>query len=373
MVKRPAPDLEDLLLSMAAEAAGLPGPRTERCGDMDPAWLWRRAGEEGLRGLIAERLARSDTSLANVVRRGQLNDFAHGARLRRFLHDLGERLHDHGLQVLVLKGAALVDLLYDGHWSRRPMSDLDLLPRPRDLERVQRLLEQWGLRRTTTCWRAEGVDIDLHDDLIGSEYLERRSSAFRFDVEDLWSQRVPMGPGLARLGETHQALHLAVHGLKHAYGRWIWLLDLALLLPRLDGETVLTTAQRTGTERVLAYACAAVHHVFGGTIPPWADALPALSPLEHGYLQAVLTRPQPFQLGGTITGLSIDDPFERLAYWAELVWPKHRLLRAAEGQDRPGRRWRRIFHKGLPSVAQLLRLSATSRSKAPTAPVVSKR
>jgi hypothetical protein len=55
-------------------------------------------------------------------------------------------LHEAGIPVLVLKGWALLQILYDGHYDQRPSSDMDLLVKPNDLQHVESILDHMGYR-----------------------------------------------------------------------------------------------------------------------------------------------------------------------------------------------------------------------------------
>ncbi|MEM6796096.1 MAG: nucleotidyltransferase family protein [Acidobacteriota bacterium] len=353
---------ERVLLELARHRAGLSPPPRLPAEPQALGELWRRASEEGLRGLLVERALRQGLNEPRLER-ARLEDFAHASRLMAFGRRLGRRLEERGGRgLLVLKGAALVDEIYGGRLAQRPMSDLDLLPHPESRAETRALLLEEGMRPGHAGWHGpDGLEVDLHEDLVGSELLRARRAAFRFDTERLFERARPLGassPGLLRLGQIDQALHLSVHALKHGFGRWIWLLDLALLLPRLPGPETVLEARRTGSARALACALRALEAAFGAPPPRWAAALPTLGSFERAYVDAATLERPGVGLGGAVTALSIDGWRDRGRYLAELLWPAESTLRAAEGGagSRAALRVSRLLRKALPGSVRWLEL-----------------
>ena len=98
--------------------------------------------------------------------------------LDRFV-EVGTLFHQHGIDVLVLKGADLLSRVY-GVQGARPMTDIDLLVRESRLDLIDRLLTDSGFRReidgnpayrasdgsllldiTTRIWYLDNRDLDL--------------------------------------------------------------------------------------------------------------------------------------------------------------------------------------------------------------------
>lgn len=81
-----------------------------------------------------------------VCRGLQREYYLHGARNAVILHDLGalvSALKTRGIEGVLLKGACLVELVYDDI-AVRPMQDIDILVRYADLAEVERLLVALG-------------------------------------------------------------------------------------------------------------------------------------------------------------------------------------------------------------------------------------
>lgn len=74
---------------------------------------------------------------------------ADASRIRtRALLEIAGRLNRHGINVLVLKGAALAHLIYDDP-ALRPMRDIDILVAPEQLNRASALVSELGYEATS--------------------------------------------------------------------------------------------------------------------------------------------------------------------------------------------------------------------------------
>ena len=58
------------------------------------------------------------------------------------------------------------------------------------------------------------------------------------------------GPSIRVLSPELQVLHLAVHAVKHAFGRWIWLVDLSRALEAVDLDGLLAACERLAAGEV---------------------------------------------------------------------------------------------------------------------------
>jgi hypothetical protein len=167
-----------------------------------------------------------------------------------------------GIEVIVLKGAALAETLY-GDIALRPMLDLDLLVRADDRAAVCRVLHQLGYVQTPASGRSGALDADsdlLFSKLAGATtHVDLHWRLFdlpdhrggRMDAEWLWcsAQEARIaGVTTLRLGAEAQVLHLAGH-LAMADGGpgLLWRNDLVTLLAHhaaLDWEALIAGAER---------------------------------------------------------------------------------------------------------------------------------
>lgn len=307
-------------------------PRDRLLSTTDTAALVRCARQEGLSGLVwheLRRLAPEHPALP-ALDASRLRAFGGAARTLELIESLGGALSERGTSAVILKGGALLTTVYRSHLDLRPLSDLDLLALPGSMALVRETLLDLDFRRHGPVWCRDGLEIDLHEDLLGNTVTGRRRSPFVFEqslVESETDASRIGGPGLRILRPELQFLHAAVHALRHDYRRWLWILDLSLLLRDCQWERLHSLARQTNTERPLAYGLAAcVALVDAPTAARRAQALPKLSRLESAYLKVALDRPSGVHLGEVLAGLSHLDWRRRLACWAELLAPAPDLL-----------------------------------------------
>lgn len=146
------------------------------------------------------------------------------------LNELLAVFSDEKLDVIVLKGAAFMETLYPDLRSRK-ISDIDLLFRRKDFQRVQTLLKERGFelmpKSTSTYIKRDPfpVVVDVHDHL---RYMDD------LDEGTIWQrsrEQVIAQTSTRTLSHTHTVLFLIVHmGLSHGYPDAKWLKDIALYL-----------------------------------------------------------------------------------------------------------------------------------------------
>lgn len=201
--------------------------------------------------------------------------------LFRELAGLLTALSAAGVDVLLLKGAALAEAVYDNP-AVRPMGDLDLLVREARVPDALRVLSGLGYAITPpAAYRNEivlqkhaavGVILELHWQLFVSPAHHQTIPA-----DWLWDTALPVqveGAPAWILGPEAQILHLCGHLVLHHDGeapRTIWLHDvaevIALYHDRIDWENVLARAQAYGL-------LGAVQNVVGRVVDDWQAPVP---------------------------------------------------------------------------------------------------
>lgn len=203
-----------------------------------------------------------------------------------------------GLEVLVLKGAALSALLHGGSM-RRTARDVDLLVRPGDEGAALDVLRGLGYGghadavishpNALELHHPRGMRAELHVRFDDAEQLFPLHGARPFETSvEVTLGGVPVRtPGLALA-----VVHAAYHGAKHMWRRYFWLCDIAaaMRLAEVDWAETFGLARRIGVERHLALAVMLAHDLLGAGMPP--GARPALDTLRGpAHRAAVALRP----------------------------------------------------------------------------------
>ncbi|MEO3691680.1 nucleotidyltransferase family protein [Roseateles paludis] len=220
-----------------------------------PDWTlldWRvamaMAFVHGISGLLAQRLVwRGPAEWHEFLTSQDGHCQAREAQVRAKLAALDAAARAHGLPVLALKGAALLELRVHAP-GERPMGDIDLLCTPGDVEALDALVQPLGFVPEATSWKhrhyrplqalpephfAEHTDNPLKLDL--HTRIHERLPVAEVDITAaLWR---PAGTGVLPY-PSHAALmrHLLLHtagNLCTRSVRLIQLIDIARLAPRL--------------------------------------------------------------------------------------------------------------------------------------------
>ncbi len=204
------------------------------------------------------------------------------------LCDIDDAFGEAGIEFLVLKGMALAYLVYPDPVTR-PMTDIDLLVRPRDVARAAERIEGLGYRSLEhqeaftddlvrfggelSFGRTPGPFLELHWML---EQYERLRGVIRIDEEALWRRAMPYtmaGRTLRTPSPEDQLLTLALHlGLVHRMRGLRWLLDIDLVARtfagKIDWPATRERARAWGIERLLRHTLWSCREVFGTPRPP---------------------------------------------------------------------------------------------------------
>lgn len=166
------------------------------------------------------------------------------------LTSLVARLHEAGIEPLILKGTALAYTLYPAP-ELRPRVDVDLLVRSDEAPRTRALLEALGYEGSRdsgdelgslqqTFYRTDGHGVrhvyDVHYAITNSAVT---AGALRYD--ELMARSVPLpvaGPGARIPSRVDALLYASIHRAVHHYDseRLIWLVDVHLLREAMSGN-----------------------------------------------------------------------------------------------------------------------------------------
>lgn len=218
--------------------------------------LWRRkiqgrrldAGVNRLLPLVYRNLGnhwREDPFLASLQVVYRKTWSQNRIRLRT-LRDLLMRFQNEGIDLMVLKGGALILLAYRDS-GVRPMTDLDLLVKPEAALRAVQCLHAWGwksslhqpellmeIRHGDEFVAADGQRVDVHWNIL-QECCAPGSN------DDFWRQAIPCeidGTACKALCAADQLLHVIVHGARWSLVQPVsWVADATVLI-RSAGATL---------------------------------------------------------------------------------------------------------------------------------------
>ncbi|MBL8211100.1 MAG: nucleotidyltransferase family protein [Bryobacterales bacterium] len=227
------------------------------------------------------------TALHARARQSTLRALRHAAATVRTVQSLAAT----GIDAIPLKGAVLADQLY-GDPAIRDVRDADLLIRPYHLLEADSLLlasgfaREWPTRlpppesRTFRRLLRDGYHFEYKHptEKVNVEVHWRLPGWSSAAVEAIWEAsevRSWRGVPVRQLAnDSLLLLLLCDHGAQHRWFRLKWLVDVAVLLPRVsDCRGLLALAEQLDLERPLGQAAALCTRIFGSPVPDELRAL----------------------------------------------------------------------------------------------------
>ncbi len=219
----------------------------------------------------------------NALEQAYLANLHKALFLSRELIRILDSLQSRNIQVLPYKGLALAETIYKDI-ALRQAGDIDLLIRPDDLPRIRGAAQELGYVGHS-CFSAaqeraflkSGYELAF-DGPAGPNLLEvqwavqPRFYAVDFDQEGLFARAVTVsvaGREMSTPGLEDLFIVLSLHAAKHAWGRLIWICDLARIMAvqELNWEWIAAEASKLGIVRILRVAATLVHELLGVATP----------------------------------------------------------------------------------------------------------
>jgi putative nucleotidyltransferase-like protein len=199
------------------------------------------------------------------------------------------------VEVMPYKGVVLAEAAY-GDMALRQSSDIDLLIRTHDFPRIREAIRELGYTpnlplspREEQAYLRSGYECAF-DSPAGPNLLELqwalqpRFYAVEMDMNGLFQHSVTVtiaGRTMKTLSPEDLLLVLSLHAAKHAWGRLVWLCDIARLMsePNLNWEWIKQQAGELGIARILNVTLLLANRLLGASIPALADATVAEDPM----------------------------------------------------------------------------------------------
>jgi len=184
---------------------------------------------------------------------------------------------EDGIEVILLKGVALAELVYK-NLALRPMSDVDLLVKKEELPRIDEKMRKFGystdenyrnsLRYSSINYlnsieyRKKVVSVHFHWHLVNST-LPSFMYASKINMKKIWKEAIPVkisGTETLSLAPHHLLIHLSEHASKpgHSLSRLILLYDIAETIKvyqeELNWELLINEARVFNLNRPLYYS-----------------------------------------------------------------------------------------------------------------------
>jgi putative nucleotidyltransferase-like protein len=215
---------------------------------------------------IASKTASVPSQILSSIRTRYLSQVAHNFQLTTALNEIVRTFTAAGIEVAVLKGAAVALMAY-GHVAQREFTDLDLLVHPEDFNRAQFVLESLGyhhLNRNTPHLSSE-KDVQfvrkLDDTFVELHWaLNPPDTRFPLDETGIWERietlRVFDQP-IRTLSLEDTLIALCIHASKHRWTSLKWTFDIATIATRksdtLNWDILLQRCAAVGCTRTLLF------------------------------------------------------------------------------------------------------------------------
>jgi len=332
VIAQQAPDRADLVWLAENNREGLDWPAAAQ-----------RAFDEGLAPLlyyhcrnmnILEAIPESTKKfLARIYAETSLIN----THLLQEMTELEKGLEKRDIQVIVLKGAALLKTVYRDV-ALRPMEDIDLMVRQEHLNELKNVLESMGFAQNRLYPGSFGkgiLSIDIHSDLLSSHRIRSRQAILDIRPEDAWSSSIPINgsSSLYRLSLNVNLIALSFHLLKHRYDRLIWFVDIAESIKTYqsmsDWQDLIEYSRRVRADRLLLYTLLLTKRLLGVKVPD--DVLTDLgkedlSPVERYILRLRLMHVPLGTVMDLLWMFQIQGTGKKIRFIRENIFPRREVM-----------------------------------------------
>ncbi len=257
--------------------------------------------------------------------------------LLREVSELGHKLGNLGLKVILFKGIALLETVYTDP-GLRPMEDIDLIVRQEHLEDLKQILKAMGFiqdRLYPETFRKGILSIDIHLDFVSSHRIRSRRKIVDISAADLWDSAIPVNGSnsLYRLSPKNNLIALSFHLLKHQYDRLIWLVDIAEIVKTYksmqDWQDLIAYSQKILGDRILLYSLILTKRLINADVPEQVLTLLGkndLSPVEKYLLRLKLVHAPIGTLANLLLISQMRGTDKKIRFLKENLFPRPEVM-----------------------------------------------
>jgi len=347
---------DDVLIGALAGANSAFSDREKLKGILDSglnlAHLLDRAEAERLAPLLHRALLSLEPH-DTVISKERRDDFrrsyydiaARNALLYQGLHEVLVSLNESGVEVILLKGIALIQTVYK-NMALRPMEDIDILVRSEDMPLVAKKLNELGyatLAGYPEDFRKGGMTIDVHCALINITRIASRKRACDVPLDELWKRSIAIeieGQKARILCPEHFLMDLCLHlTLHHGLQGLLWFIDIAVFIreygDKIDWDVFIGQASAYKIQRYIYYALYCAQKRLGITLP--GSVLERLKPAKLNFFEAKIInlissgRQSGSDIRFFLTFYAMEDIGGKLLFLREIIFPSPHVLKARYG------------------------------------------
>ena len=285
-----------LLYCLGAKVDETGVARLKQLSDSDWEGLVQQPSNRRIIPLLYHRLKTDDTNhvparIASALERIYFENTLINTRRYHELSKMLEVMADNDIPIIVLKGAALAELIYR-NITLRPMADIDLVVKGEDIWRLDKALLQSGYENKTPPLRSKRhARWARHMSYVKSRtMIQAHPRLAELPRLDPWAKAAPVAIASANtfiLGSEDFLLHLCTHLGYHIQAgnvSPIWWYDIVELLKHYQGdvnwEYVMQTARENRVEEIIYGILYEISEWTDGYIP--TDVLEKLEGSDTG-------------------------------------------------------------------------------------------
>ncbi|MCF7810901.1 nucleotidyltransferase family protein [bacterium] len=195
--------------------------------------------------------------------------------IRQKIPALWRQFNQIGIDPILFRGLSY-SKIYPAN-TFRDISDVDILIQQNDFEKLINALTNLGWQSyfnyPDLYWK-DGVSIDIHTEMMGSDRKTGRSHAGEISTDELFQRSATVqieGINIRILDPIDDLICASIHWLKHSFMRMCWGVDLCMLCHKIAENNLWDDAvkriQNCNAFRLIKYGLLPVERIFSVSLP----------------------------------------------------------------------------------------------------------